>query len=149
MTGRPTDYNETLAAAICERLVEGESLRAVCRDPDMPAISSVMLWLTKHASFTEQYAKATEERAHGMFEDMLDIADDAEEEASSVAKARLRVDTRKWALSKMMPKKYGDKIAHVGGDPATDNPIQSQGTIKVEGAPEDVLRWLASQKVEE
>lgn len=118
MTGRPTDYNEALAARICERLVEGESLRSVCRDPEMPAISSVMLWITKHSAFSEQYAKATEERAAGMFEDMFDIADKVEEDAAAVSKAKLRVDTRKWALARMMPKKYGDKITqeHTGAD---------------------------------
>jgi len=110
MAGRPSDYNEALAADICAKLVDGHSLRAVCRSESMPSISSVMLWLTKHPSFSEQYAKATEERAAGMFEDMLDIADDVETEPASIAKARLRVDTRKWALSRMNPKKYGDKV---------------------------------------
>ena len=31
-------------------------------------------------------------------------------DGASVGHAKLRVDTRKWALSKMCPKKYGDKI---------------------------------------
>lgn len=127
MAGRPSDYSEALAASICERLVEGESLRAVCRSDDMPSISSVMLWLTKHQSFSEQYARATEERAAGMFEDMFDIADDVEADAAAVSKAKLRVDTRKWALSRMFPKKYGDKIAHVGDK--DDDPIQTALTV--------------------
>jgi len=76
----------------------------------MPSASSVFLWLTKHQEFSENYAKAVDERAAGMFDDMLDIADDVEPEASHVAKARLRVDTRKWALARMNPKKYGDKV---------------------------------------
>lgn len=117
-TGRPTDYNEELATKICSRISSGQSLRSVCRDDDMPAASSVFLWLTKYPRFTEQYAKATEERAAQMFEDMLDISDDVEPEPSQVAKARLRVDTRKWALARMNPKKYGDKVTneHVGPD---------------------------------
>jgi len=122
---RPTDYSETLAATICEALVEGRSLRAVCRDDAMPSISSVMLWLTKYPAFSEQYAKATEERAAGMFEDMFDIADDVEAEPASVAKARLRVDTRKWALARMNPKKYGDKQTTVHEDPDGNNPFAS------------------------
>lgn len=118
MAGRPTDYNEALAADICEKLVEGQSLRAVCRLETMPSISSVMMWLTKHPSFAEQYATSTEERAIGMFEDMFDIADDVEAEPSKVAKAKLRIDTRKWALARMNPKKYGDKVEQtlVGAD---------------------------------
>ncbi len=82
----------------------------------MPCASTVFLWLTKHQEFSDNYAKAVDERAAGMFDDMLDIADDVEPEASHVAKARLRVDTRKWALARMNPKKYGDKIqAELGG----------------------------------
>lgn len=118
MVGRPTDYTEALAADICEKLVEGQSLRAVCRLETMPSISSVMMWLTKHPAFAEQYATSTEERAIGMFEDMFDIADDVEVDQASIAKAKLRVDTRKWALARMNPRKYGDKVEQtlVGAD---------------------------------
>lgn len=108
--GRPSDYSEELAADICARMTAGESLRSICRDKAMPCESSVYLWLTKHQSFSENYAKAQKERATAMFEEMLEIADDAQEEPSSVAKARLRVDTRKWALARMDSKRYGDKI---------------------------------------
>ena len=76
----------------------------------MPNVATVMRWVGDHERFREQYAKATEERAAGMFEDMLDIADNVDAEPSEVAKARLRVDTRKWALARMNPKKYGEKV---------------------------------------
>ena len=108
--GRPSDYTPELAADICQRLAAGSSLRAICALDSMPCASSVFLWLTKHKDFSDNYAKAVDERAAGMFDDMLDIADEVEPEASHVAKARLRVDTRKWALARMNPKKYGEKV---------------------------------------
>ena len=110
VTGRPTDYSAELAADICERLVDGSSLRAVCRSESMPSISTVMKWVTLHPDFAEQYAISVDERAVGMFEDMFDIADGVEPDPSEVSKAKLRIDTRKWALARMNPKKYGDKI---------------------------------------
>jgi len=110
MAGRPTDYTPAMADDICARLVDGESLRAVCRSESMPNVATVMRWIGDHERFREQYAKATEERAAGMFEDMLDIADSVDQDSACVAKARLQVDTRKWALSRMNPKKYGDKL---------------------------------------
>lgn len=114
--GRPSDYTPELAADICSRLAAGSSLRAICMLDSMPCASTVFLWLTKHQEFSDNYAKAIDERAAGMFDDMLDIADDVEPETACVAKARLRVDTRKWALARMNPKKYGDKIqAELGG----------------------------------
>lgn len=128
--GRPTDYSPELAADICERLASGSSLRAICALDSMPSASSVFLWLTKYPDFSENYAKAVEERASGLFDEMLDIADDVTPDAAEVAKARLRVDTRKWALSRMNPKKYGDKVTneHTGPD---GGPVQVQKIERV------------------
>lgn len=127
---RPTDYNEDVASTICARMAEGESLRSICRDPSMPALSSVFLWVSKHSEFSEQYKLAMAARADAMFEEMFDIADDGQNDwmeiqdkegdcigwkmnGEHVQRSRLRIDTRKWALSKMMPKKYGDKTEAV------------------------------------
>ncbi len=128
--GRPTTYNQEIASEICGRMANGESLRSVCRSDDMPAMSTVFLWVSKHESFSEQYKLAMASRADAMFEEILDIADDGQNDwmekqgkegesigwvlnGEHVQRSRLRVDTRKWALSKMMPKKYGDKIEPV------------------------------------
>ncbi|AXF65010.1 ubiquitin carboxyl-hydrolase [Leclercia sp. W17] len=110
-TGRPSDYLPEVAADICSLLAEGESLRKVCERPGMPNKATVFRWLAQHEEFRDQYAKATETRADAIFEDMFDIADSVTEEAAAVAKARLRIDTRKWALARMNPKKYGDKVS--------------------------------------
>lgn len=106
--GRPSIYSPDLAAAICERLVTGESLRAICRDHDMPAISSVFLWMSVHKGFSEQYARARAEQADAKFDELEELAATATPETASVVK--LQVDTRKWVLSRMAPKKYGDKV---------------------------------------
>ena len=124
--GRPTKYSLELTDIICERLADGESLRAICRADDMPAAASVFKWLRENEIFSEQYAIAKEESADALVEDMLDIADnEASQElvvdgvkrrvkdGASVAHARLRVDTRKWAASKLKPKKYGDRLVSV------------------------------------
>ena len=148
--GRPTDYNEELAAKICSRIACGESLRKICQEDQMPSASSVFLWLTKHPSFSENYAKAQQERSEAMYEEMLDIGDDVMPDPAEVAKARLRVDTRKWALARMNPKKYGDKLETTLQGP-NGGPIQSQSVVmgvKAEDVPEDVLRWMASNRVE-
>lgn len=112
---RPTDYTEELGTLICSRIAEGESVRSIARDPEMPSTSAIFRWIQIHSKFKEQYDAATEERSHGMFEEMLEIADD---KSSDVQRDRLRVDTRKWALSKMVPKKYGDKITQAIEIPA-------------------------------
>lgn len=50
---------------------------------------------------------------------MLTIADEVLPETAEVARAKLRIDTRKWVLARMNPKKYSDK----GQDDNTDNAI--------------------------
>ncbi len=128
--GRPSTYTDELADEICSQLSDGVSLRSICRQDDMPAASSVFKWLRENDRFSEQYTKAKEESADALVEDMLDIADNdvadvvlvdgvplvvdgemvKQTHSAKVAHARLRVDTRKWAASKLKPKKYGDKL---------------------------------------
>lgn len=120
MTGRPTDYSDDIAAAICSELAAGRSLRSVCADNGMPDKATVFRWLAKHESFRDQYARAKEESADALVEDMLAIADDGLNDtytdddgnertlADVIQRSKLRVDTRKWIASKLKPKKYGD-----------------------------------------
>ena len=73
-----------------------------------PPVKTFLQWIDKDENKSKQYARACEERAVFIFEDILDIADNTENE--EIQKARLRVDARKWFLSKMLPKKYGDRL---------------------------------------
>ncbi|MWR70575.1 ubiquitin carboxyl-hydrolase, partial [Escherichia coli] len=93
--GRPSDYMPEVADDICSLLSSGESLLKVCKRPGMPDKSTVFRWLAKHEDFRDKYAKATEARADSIFEEIFEIADNAIPDAAEVAKARLRVDTRK------------------------------------------------------
>ncbi|MFX3756332.1 hypothetical protein ACJBQH_10410, partial [Streptococcus suis] len=63
---------------ICERIVEGQSLREIVRDPVMPASSTVFKWLSQFPSFAEQYTRAREAQADTIFDEILDIADNAQ-----------------------------------------------------------------------
>ena len=104
---RPTKYSEDLADQICERIANGESMRSVSRDEAMPAMSTLFKWLREHDQFSEQYARAKDESADCMVDDILSIADNDEEDPQS---RRVRIDARKWVASKLKPKKYGDRI---------------------------------------
>lgn len=109
--GRPTAFSEALAKDICARLAEGRTLRDVCRDDDMPHESTVRHWAVEdRGGFYTQYAKAREIGYHAMADETLEIADDGSEH---VRRSRLRVDTRKWLLSKALPKIYGDRVTQV------------------------------------
>lgn len=133
--GRPSDYSQELVDTICEQLSEGMSLRTICDADDMPAKSTVFRWLRTHEEFQDQYARAKQESAEAMIEDMLAIADTGNR--TDTQRARLRVDTRKWIASKLKPKKYGDKM-QLAGDP--DNPLEMITRIErvvLDGNPAD------------
>lgn len=122
---RPTKYSKTIADRICAQISEGKSLRSVCAQEGYPATVSVFRWLRMNEEFRNQYERATRDRTEAMAEDILDIADDGSNDYMTITKgdysynvedkevtsrSKLRVESRKWLMSKMKPKKYGDKI---------------------------------------
>lgn len=111
-------FSQAVADVICERLTEGESLRAVCRSKGMPGLATVIRWLEANLGFRAQYARAREAQAHAIADECQAIADGARGGTNAdIQAARLRVDTRKWFASKLFPKVYGDRIqAEVLGD---------------------------------
>lgn len=125
MTGRPSDYTQELADKICERIADGESLRSICRDDEMPGTSAVCKWLSIHTEFAEQYARARELQADSLFDDILDIADKGLKGLETPEDRRIQIDARKWMAGKLKGK-YSDKVKHVGGDDG-DNPIAFTG----------------------
>ena len=126
--GRPSIYSEELATKICERITDGESLKKICSDDKMPNRSTVHLWLLDKdkKDFSDKYEIAVNIRAENMFDELTDIADDGSNDYMErknsdgttfevvnnehIQRSRLRTDVRKWYLSKIMPKKYGDKM---------------------------------------
>jgi len=129
MTGRPSTYTEEMGNLICDKLTEGVSLRKLCKSKDFPNASTVYVWLDRFPSFAEQYARAREAATEDMLEDILEIADDPTIE---VQDKRVRIDTRKWAMGKLKPKKYGEKQTVDVGN-------KDGEALKVESQPVDPL----------
>lgn len=131
--GRPSVYTKDLADFILAEIAGGISVSEICRLPDMPARSTVMLWVAQdREGFSDRYAKACEARAHYWADEILDIADNGENDwmerndpdgnvvgfavnGEALGRSKLRVDSRKWLLSKLLPQ-YSDKqeIKHSG-----------------------------------
>ena len=106
--GRPSIYSEELAEKILARIADGESVLDIADDASMPAAATIYVWARKHPDFQDRYTRARMIQAERMFEDLVRISDGG----GDVARDRLRVDTRKWFLSKLAPKIYGDRIQH-------------------------------------
>lgn len=147
--GRPSDFTQEMADAICERIADGESLRTICDDERMPNKATVFRWLADptRALFRDQYASAREAQADSLVDDMLPIADDGrndwmekqnadgqnigwQENGEAMRRSQLRLETRKWIAARMQPKKYGEKLdLNHGGK------IEMTPTIIFKGAP--------------
>lgn len=127
--GRPKAKWKSRAAAerIFSRISNGESLRAICRAEGWP-LTTVDVWL--NTEFSEQYTQAREARADYFFDEIMEIADGVDADKDAVARAKLRIDTRKFAMARMAPKKYSDNVN-----------LTMEGTVKhngkVEFAPND------------
>lgn len=104
---------------ILDRIEGGEALRNILKNIKMSS-RTFYEWLQDDEILQKQYACACEVRADEMFDDLLYIADatgndvvldkDGNEVVNHnvIQRDRLRVDARKWILSKLNPKKYGD-----------------------------------------
>ena len=110
MAKRPTGLTDKLAADICRRLADGKTLRAVCRTPGMPSERTVRTWALEDEAFAPKYARARDIGYQGLFDQILEIADNPASDPATVNRDRLRIDARKWMLAKALPKMYGDKL---------------------------------------
>jgi len=143
--GRPTLFTQDLADFICAEIASGSKLKEICEAANMPSDRSVYRWLASNDAFCQQYARAQSDRSHRMAEEVLEIADESGFDASivdgkavvnndAIQRARLRVDTRKWLMSKMTPMKYGDVIKQVHQGP-DGKPLNTAPTIIFTGSP--------------
>ncbi len=138
------NWTPELEQSILYRIAHGESLRRICIDPEIPASSTIYEHLIESKEFAEQYARAREAQMEAMSDEILDIADDTSrdtktikrgdleievENAEWINRCRLQVDTRKWLMGKIAPKKYGDKQILAGPDGESSPVFQIMSTV--------------------
>lgn len=129
--GRPSGYSEAIADEICDRMINGEWLGAICRDPHMPAKGTVLRWARDNEDFQKNYRFAMEARIDGLVEEAIEIADDGSADYTvefkgkdgaihrlkvdnePIKRSALRVSTRLSAMVLAMPKKYGKAAQEV------------------------------------
>lgn len=141
---RPLDYRQDVADEICDLLKQGKSLRKICESSAFPDRHIVFKWLADNENFQRSYHYAREAFSDAEFERMSDIIEDAET-SEDLARARLKIDTMKWMLGKMRPKKYGDKIAIGGAEDLP--PVKTQSTLDVSNLTLEQLEALQAALV--
>jgi hypothetical protein len=150
--GRPTSFLDELADEICSRIVEGESLRSICRGNNMPHISTIFNWFRTQPQFLEQYMRAKEQQADTNQEDIQQLAHDTIKGKIDPQAARVAGDLLKWSSSKLKPKKYGDKLDLTSDGKQLPSPILAfvnpTDDIKEEEKPKEVPENASQYKNE-
>src|SRR5262245_49105736 len=103
-------YSDEWALGLLVEVGQGKTVLSICKRSDQPSFHSVMGWLNEKPEFAEAYARAKGCAMDAMAEELLQLADSATK-ADWQCK-RLQVETRKWIMGKLNPKKYGDKYIH-------------------------------------
>jgi len=118
----PVWYTPEIAKRICEEISLGRALHLVCNEPWAPELNTVRRWTLDHPEFRGMYDAARAMWADCLAEEMLQIGDGAPAVAAAAAAnginenaaiqaERVKLDNRKWLLSRWYPQRYGDRIA--------------------------------------
>lgn len=123
-----------LAKKVLEGMHGGLSCFKACQAAGVPH-STFIGWVNEDAALADRYTRAREELIERMAQEVLELSDsdvglqpDGKRDWAAVQKHKLQVDTRKWLLSKLAPKKFGDKL-ELTGDP--DRPLAIQKIERV------------------
>ena len=127
--GHKPIYNDRVARQICLRLMQGQTLREITSDPRMPCKTTICKWLAdpRFEAFREMYYYARRVYAELLMDEVIEIADDTSNDwqktydkrgnhngwkpdNEAIQRSRVRIDTRKWLASKLIPRIYGDHV---------------------------------------
>jgi hypothetical protein len=150
--GRPTKYTKLLANEICRRIASGRTTLSVSKDEDMPNRSTIIDWTYQHEEFSIMYDAARKKLYDHWADEIVDeacdesrdyqkrkrtkisndgkktikeIIEETVSDNTATGRDRLKVDSKKWLLSRLLPKQYGDKIEQqiTGKDGAEFQPV--------------------------
>lgn len=119
-----------MADRICDEVANGSNLNKIAKEDWSPARSEIYRWLRENEEFSDNYARAREDRADYRADRVDEICEKVEKGDLDPQSARVIIDALKWQAGKEKPKAYGDKVQHVGGDDS-DAPIRVERIERV------------------
>lgn len=147
-TAKPERDKASICQAVLQGMRDGLSAFKACQAAGVPQ-STFNRWVDADAKLVEDYAHAREDLIERMANEVLELADsevpetgDGKRDWQAIQQRKLQVDSRKWLLSKLAPKKYGDRL-ELAGD--KENPLQVQ-TIDASKLSTDVLAQIIEAK---
>jgi len=125
---RPAEFTDEIFDAICDRMANGEGLRKICEDPQMPSRQTFLRWIEKDTGRQNKYQAAREALMDWYGEEILtiawddsgDIIDDGKGRKiinnAKVQRDREKISTLKFLMAKLHPRRYGDKLPEQEGE---------------------------------
>ncbi len=138
MKATPKAEKEKKITEVLKHMRKGKSLRQSTKKANI-AKQTFLDWVDKDPELSGQYAQGRAEMIDWLAEEIIEIADekltptgDGKVDSAMVQWQKLRMEARKWSLSKMAPKKYGDKLELTGDETAPVN-IQKIERVIIDG----------------
>jgi hypothetical protein len=145
---KPERDKDAICQAVLQGMRDGLSAFKACQAAGVPQ-STFNLWVDSDAKLAESYAHAREDLIERIASEVMELSDrevpetgDGKRDWQAIQQRKLQVDSRKWLLSKLAPKKYGDRL-ELAGD--KENPLQVQ-TIDASKLSTDVLAQIIAAK---
>ncbi|HGG2173365.1 TPA: DNA-binding protein [Escherichia coli] len=127
--GRPHGYTEEKALEICELVADGQSINKISKLPGMPNRSTILKWFRDVPEFSTMYARAKDIGFEVLADEILDIADNEDNvDKDKCRRSQLMIDTRKWLLAKLQPRKYGERVTQEIVGNKEESPVQIEVT---------------------
>lgn len=109
-------YSRTAARKILRGIAAGQTVSDLCAVSGMPSEQLVYRWISDRPDFAEAFDEARKRGVDALVDQMLAIADGTDvsdgsglKDRDTVQRAKLRIEVRKWLVSKLAPHKYGDR----------------------------------------
>ncbi|MBC1122867.1 DNA-binding protein [Escherichia coli] len=127
--GRPHGYTEEKALEICELVADGQSINKISKMPGMPNRSTILKWFRDVPEFSTMYARAKEIGFEVLADEIIDLADaEVNTDKDQLRRHQLMIDTRKWLLAKLQPRKYGERVTQEIVGNKDEAPVQVEVT---------------------
>ena len=143
----PLKFSQKIADQVCALLIDGVSLVKICEREGMPSRSTLHKWLEQRPAFQLAYQQARQIWADTMFSRIWEIADGGS--AEDTQRDRLRVDSLKWMLARINPRRYSERLELTGAEGSPLNPprdatdydtIKTLAFLLTEGASKEAKR---------
>ena len=99
-------FTSDVGNRIFDRLEEGQSLRQICRDPAMPARSSIFQWLQENKEFADKYARVKQMQIFDLHDEYLDTIRTRDLNSESFKQKKMKIQNLEWLITHLAAKKY-------------------------------------------